>query len=546
MALIPGHYLIAAAVSGIAAHLCAFIHGDWHLHIPQVIFTHCAGYALLLLRLRYQELSIIDSIQVSTVLSACYLLFLFTSIIVYRVFFHRLRNFPGPRLAAATKLWSIWETRDSRNHLLMQRLFEQYGPIVRTAPNELTVFHPEGVELVKGGKNGTDQYNEKGVWYDLIHPKTSVVFNRNPSENAVRRRPWDRAVSPASLRSYAANIVAPATEVLEFVFNAQGEPVNINELMTGLIFDFMSVIVFGEVSSKTDAEEQISTLRRLKGALILLAPCGDSVWPALFAFNFLQFLKPVKSWLGLVESCRARMLKRMNKKTNTVDVSGFFLKDFHDSAGETSLEKRENALLGNTISALVAGSDTARAAMIGIFYFLCKNPGNADEIYEELKDVDEKDSTVLAGKPILNGFIKEALRVAPPSMTGLARIIGPQGLWIDNTFIPPGAQVTAPYYNSHRLPSAFQDPTEFIAERWTSRPDLIKDKRAYAPWGAGQHICPGKALANVELRYVTALFVKTFKIKFAPGHDPEKFWTDMLDQVTMQPGEVWCVFEPRN
>ncbi|KAF7894780.1 uncharacterized protein EAF01_010230 [Botrytis porri] len=546
MASIPWLYFIAAAVSGIAAHLCAFIHGDWHLHIPHVIFAHCAGYALLLLKLRYQEFSIIDSLQVSTVLSACYLLFLFTSIIIYRVVFHRLRSFPGPRLAAATKLWSIWKTRDSRNHLLMQRLFEQYGPIVRTAPNELTVFHPEGVELVKGGKNGTDQYHGKGVWYDLIHPKTSVVFNRKPVENAVRRRPWDRAVSPASLRTYAANIVAPASEVLNFVSNAQGEPVSINDLMTGLIFDFMSVIVFGEVSSKADAEEQLSTLLKLKGALVVLAPCGDSVWPALFAFNFLRFLKPVQSWLGLVESCRSRMLKRMNKKDNEVDVSSFFLKDYHDSTGIISLEKRQNALLGNTISALVAGSDTARAAMIGIFYFLCKYPAYADKIYEELKNVDEKDSTVLAGKPFLNAFIKEALRVAPPSMTGLARIIGPQGLWIDNTFIPPGAQVTAPYYNSHRLSSAFQDPTEFIAERWTSRPDLIKDKRAYAPWGAGQHICPGKALANVELRYVTALFVKTFKIKFAPGHDPEKFWTDMLDQVTMQPGDIWCVFEPRN
>ena len=35
--------------------------------------------------------------------------------------------------------------------------------------------------------------------------------------------------------------------------------------------------------------------------------------------------------------------------------------------------------------------------------------------------------------------------------------------------------------------TAFQDPTSFIPERWTSRPELILDKRAFAPFGVGKY-----------------------------------------------------------
>ena len=35
--------------------------------------------------------------------------------------------------------------------------------------------------------------------------------------------------------------------------------------------------------------------------------------------------------------------------------------------------------------------------------------------------------------------------------------------------------------------TAFQDPTSFIPERWTSRPEMILDKRAFAPFGVGKY-----------------------------------------------------------
>lgn len=58
--------------------------------------------------------------------------------IVYRLYFHPLRNFPGPKLAAATSLYAAYY--DICTPGLIKRLPElhkKYGPLVRIMPNEL-------------------------------------------------------------------------------------------------------------------------------------------------------------------------------------------------------------------------------------------------------------------------------------------------------------------------------------------------------------------------------------------------------------------------
>lgn len=66
---------------------------------------------------------------------AFYLKPLFGSIAIYRLFFHRLRYFPGPRLAVVSKLWHVWQCRDSHNHLVLERLHREYKSFVRIGKN---------------------------------------------------------------------------------------------------------------------------------------------------------------------------------------------------------------------------------------------------------------------------------------------------------------------------------------------------------------------------------------------------------------------------
>lgn len=93
--------------------------------------------------------------------------------------------------------------------------------------------------------------------------------------------------------------------------------------------------------------------------------------------------------------------------------------------------------------------------------------------------------------------------------------------------------------------SMWVKPNDFIPERWYSRPELILDKRAFAPFSAGARYCLGKNLAIVGLRLVVTILLQDYDVDFAPGYDQEMMWRDMRDQVTCQPGAVFCIFHPR-
>lgn len=60
--------------------------------------------------------------------------------VIYNVYFHPLRNFPGPPLAGATTWWRAY-IEVYRGESLTHKLFdlhEQYGDVVRISPNEVS------------------------------------------------------------------------------------------------------------------------------------------------------------------------------------------------------------------------------------------------------------------------------------------------------------------------------------------------------------------------------------------------------------------------
>jgi hypothetical protein len=122
-----------AFLLGISAHLGLFIRGEWHLWGAHLFLIHVAVLSICPLLLAFlSERSALSCVSDAVWLFLSYLLGLFGSITVYRLYFHRLRYFPGPRLAAVTKLWHVYKCRGSQNHLLLDDLHNKYGAYVRT------------------------------------------------------------------------------------------------------------------------------------------------------------------------------------------------------------------------------------------------------------------------------------------------------------------------------------------------------------------------------------------------------------------------------
>ena len=66
-------------------------------------------------------------------------------LLIYNIFFHPLRSFPGPPLAKISKAWSRYGNLKGRKSHRIHEAHQKYGLVVRVAPNELSFSSPDAV-----------------------------------------------------------------------------------------------------------------------------------------------------------------------------------------------------------------------------------------------------------------------------------------------------------------------------------------------------------------------------------------------------------------
>lgn len=103
-------------------------------------------------------LSIITLFTVIAVASILY----WAGLTLYRLYFHPLADYPGPKLAAATFWYECYFDLLQHGQYVfeIQRLHEIYGPIIRVTPDELHCNDPVFIDtLYTGGSVRRDKYD---------------------------------------------------------------------------------------------------------------------------------------------------------------------------------------------------------------------------------------------------------------------------------------------------------------------------------------------------------------------------------------------------
>ena len=134
--------LCIAAAAGILSHILVFIRNEHHIQAPQ-LFRLFLFLSLLLFAAEARIWALSSSGQAartSAFIILSYTSSLFTSITIYRLFFHKLRNFPGPIGARVTKFWHVGKLLGQPNFKVLDELHQQYGDFVRTGEYRSTAF----------------------------------------------------------------------------------------------------------------------------------------------------------------------------------------------------------------------------------------------------------------------------------------------------------------------------------------------------------------------------------------------------------------------
>jgi hypothetical protein len=89
---------------------------------------------------------------------------LFVTRAAYRRYASPLRKYPGPFLASFSRVWKAISTASGRTHLQHIDLHRKYGPVVRIAPNEVSLASPEAARLLLSAGKGFHKTDFYGVF----------------------------------------------------------------------------------------------------------------------------------------------------------------------------------------------------------------------------------------------------------------------------------------------------------------------------------------------------------------------------------------------
>ncbi|KAK4466832.1 Tryprostatin B 6-hydroxylase [Cladorrhinum samala] len=514
-------YLLASA-SGVATHLFVFRLGEWDVASPSIFVSYASCFAAAA-----AVCHTFLNIAVSGVakLGGLHLVGLYLSMLLYRGFFHRLSKYPGPFLARLSNFY-ITAKSMKKLHIFeeVQQLHAQYGDIVRVGPRELSIASPEAVAAVYGSQSPVS----KGPWYTLLEPRTPLFMARDKQEHARRRKVWDRGFTTKALLGYDPRITKAINQMLAVVreHSEQAKPLNMTQWFDYFVFDIMEDLAFNKSSNMLENGKESYIFETIRADMYNIAFFTHLPWLLPFLkrtpvlnHNYLQFWRWIQTQID----------ERRRNTPEQPDIFSWILEAYEK--GPQTRRDQYN-LHGDAQLIVIAGTDSVAATLTHMFLELAHHPAHTKALQSELDALPDLSHDNLITIPLLDAIINETMRLHPPVASGTQRVTPPEGLHVGGQYIPGDTIVYVPSYTVFRDSRNFQQPTEFIPERWTSRPELVKNKSVFIPFNIGPYACVGKRLAMLEIRRLVAEILWRYDIQLAPGHNKEAWLEGKQDVFT--------------
>lgn len=155
------------------------------------------------------------------------------------------------------------------------------------------------------------------------------------------------------------------------------------------------------------------------------------------------------------------------------------------------------------------------SALTWTLFLLAQHPDVQADVLDELQDeLSGEPPTLeqLGRLPVLEGVIKESMRLLPPVPFGRRFAVEP--CQFGPYELPKGTPVFFSQYITHRLPEIYTQPQRFLPQRWES---LKPTQYEYLPFGSGTHNCIGAAFAMMEMKIVLAMLIQRYRLALVPN-----------------------------
>ncbi|KAI9784345.1 MAG: hypothetical protein M1839_002406 [Geoglossum umbratile] len=493
---------------------------------------------------------ILDHWIVSLIASA---LLFEVSRIIYRLTFHPLAGFPGPKLAGATNLYAIYYDMFLSGYLVkhMALLHEQYGPVIRFMPSELHVKDLDTYYQIY--KVGTE-FSKAKEYYDSPLLRGSLLCIRETPEAKKRKDAFNPFFSKAAVRRVEFLSHAKLAQFLGHLKKAAEDStvVDISRgfrcLTADVIMHYSYQKDFGALDSKDfkcdviDAFDDLAKTAQLGTYFKRTFDMMDWLAGLLPKSVLAKIMPPMVTVVEFQENCRSNIQHlKNNPRSSNSTVPSIFDHLLKPDENKGRPVPSDSDLTAEALLMLAAGMDTtANALLLGTWHVI-----SDPRIYRKLKDelcsaMPDPDamveSAVLENLPYLTGVVKESLRLSYGVPGRLPRSAPASGAIICGWRVPPGAAISQSAYVYHNDEKYFQNAKSFLPDRWLG--DNVKElDRNMVSFTRGSRVC----LATAELYLTFAHLFRRFELKVHETTAEDMEWDDYY--VTVFRGHLKVLLE---
>ncbi|KAF4303033.1 Cytochrome P450 [Botryosphaeria dothidea] len=525
-------------VLGAISHLIVSRHHgvEFDAHPWKLVFAYLGSLAALL----YYNFSIVQldtfNTLIHTGLSAT--LFnagFFASLLTYRLYFHRLRRFPGPKLAAVSQFYAMsLAAKDMKLCQEIQKLHQQYGDIIRIGPRYLSINKAEAISLVYG----PPMRCVKGAWYAQTggNPEyCSLNQTRDFELHRARRRAWDRAFSMKALDAYVPRVAMHCDKLVKQLQSRKDQVIDLQKWASFFSFDVMGDVGLGKGFGTLDTGEDHPGIAAVHDAMYSVGLMTPVPWLISLLTAIPGAASAIVDFQKYCADAVDEKEKTLDKDTEPADIMSWILKAKYEN--DRSAPPGLQALHEDSRLIIAAGSDTTLAALTNLTYYLCHNPHTQKALQAALDaacpDGDASWSyDAIKSLPYLDAVINETMRLWPPATAAMPRLTPPEGLQVGDVWIPGNVTVAVPPYTVQRDPRNYERPDEFVPERWTEG-RAKPEEGGFMPFSRGPANCAGKNFAKMELRMVVSRLYLNFEFGLVEDEVAEKFEDRLMDTVSL-------------
>lgn len=420
-----------------------------------------------------------------------------------------------------------------RDPAFAQRRFERHGDVFET------VLLGEPMVFIRGAAAIGDLLaagdGVEGWWPESVRQLlgSRSLANRNGAAHKARRRVVGQLFSAAALRRYSPRIVVLVEELAAELAAAPG-PVPLVERMRRFAFAVIATVVLGLEGADRDA-------------LFV----DFEIWTkALFSVPLPLPGTPFARALA----ARQRLLARLQQVLERAPQGCGGLDLLAGGLDELGVPLTDDDLVEQLLLLLFAGYETTASSLSCLMRALLLHPEVESWLREELETLPwPPDPEMAAGAydpqraPRLDALVQEVLRLTPPVGGFFRRTTRP--LTLAGVAVPPGRVVQVALAASNRyapgLAAGAGDADDWAALDLESfRPQRHLEGAISAtllPFGGGERVCLGKALAELEIRLMVVGLMRRLHLELAPGQDLE---LQLLPSPTPRDGLLVQALEP--